>query len=83
VFYLFKSCVHDKLLDIFLTVDDGSEGIAEKALLGVRKAQVILACHYLIYGAEEPARKIQLDFGNEPYRRLLGMMKELQNVSSK
>jgi hypothetical protein len=70
-------------LDIFLTVDDGSEGEEEKALQGVRKAQVILACHYLEAGAEDYARKIQSDFAHASHKRLLGLMKELSNVSNR
>lgn len=90
------SVIHDKLLDIFLTVDDGSNGVADKADQGVRRAQVILATTYLC--ANRPglifislslivfpdyARKIQEDFADESHKKLWGLMKELQNITNK
>lgn len=43
------SAVHGKLLEIFLTVDDGSHGVPEKANQGVLRAQIILATTYLCW----------------------------------
>lgn len=48
--YWSSSVIHDKLLEIFLTVDDGSNGVPGKAIKGVRRAQVILATTYLCAG---------------------------------
>lgn len=46
---MFCSVIHDKLLHIFLTVDDGGDGSEERALDGVRRAQIILATFYLVH----------------------------------
>ena len=48
-----SSIIHDRLFDIFMTVDDGNNGYAQG---GLRKAKVILACHYLLNEAEEYSR---------------------------
>jgi hypothetical protein len=55
----------------------------EKALLGVRKAQVKLAAYYLAVGEEERARSIANDMRDEPYERLLIIRRQLAAVESK
>ncbi len=75
------SGIHDQLLQIFLTSDDGSDGSDERALPDVRKAQVILATFYLVHKKPNYAQKIRNDFSNDSYKNLWMIMKELQNVS--
>jgi hypothetical protein len=55
----------------------------EKALLGVRKAQVKLAAYYLASDQEERARAIALDMHDEPRERLLTIRHQLGAVESK
>jgi hypothetical protein len=55
----------------------------EKGLLGVRKAQVKLACYYMLNGDETKARTIARDMENEPKQRLEAIFQELENVTSK
>lgn len=69
---------HGELLETFLRVDDSAEsGTSETTLRGVRRAQVKLACTYLLHGAEPHARRIQADMKNEPAERLRGIWQEL------
>jgi hypothetical protein len=55
----------------------------EKALLGVRKAQVKLAAYYLVSGQEARARAIAADMHDEPRERLLKIQHQLSAVESK
>ncbi len=55
----------------------------EKALLGVRKAQVKLAAYYLECGEEERARSIANDMRDEPKERLLIIQRQLGAIESK
>jgi len=55
----------------------------EKALLGVRKAQVKLAAYYLSIGDEEKARVIFTDMKDEPQDRVRQIRQQLENVTSK
>ncbi len=55
----------------------------EKALLGVRKAQVKLAAYYLDHGAEEQARTIADDMSEEPPERLKTIRAQLEGVTTK
>lgn len=55
----------------------------EKALMGVRKAQVKLACYYLAKGETERARQIREDMGDEPTERLLQIHEQLDRVRTK
>jgi hypothetical protein len=71
------------LLSIFLTIEDGGDGIEEKALEGVRKAQIILATSYLLGNAPHYARKIHDDFPNETHKRLWSFMYELLYISNR
>lgn len=67
-----ESVIHDKLLSVFLTVDDG--GGDAPPINGVRKAQVILATHYLVQGRREYAQQIQQEFAEENNKYLWGLM---------
>ena len=55
----------------------------DKALLGVRKAQVKLAAYYIYCGEESRARAIANDMRNEPQDRLLIIQRQLGTVESK
>jgi Predicted membrane protein (DUF2254) len=55
----------------------------ERALLGVRKAQVKLAAYYLATGQDDRARAIANDMLDEPRERLLTIRRELGNVENK
>jgi hypothetical protein len=55
----------------------------EKALLGVRKAQVKLASYYLLTGQEAKAKTICRDMEGEPRERLLTIRQQLESVTSK
>jgi len=79
-----KSAAHDRLLAIFLEVDKEAESAAEeKALRGVRKAQVKLATHYLLHGAESFARQIFHDMAAETPDRLRSIRNEMLAIASK
>lgn len=55
----------------------------EKALLGVRKAQVKLAAYYLLHGQEANARAICDDMSGEPVERRLQIQEQLEKVEGK
>jgi hypothetical protein len=55
----------------------------DKALLGVRKAQVKLAVYYLAKGEEDRARAIANDMRDEPAERLQRVHRQLAAVESK
>ena len=75
------SC-HGELLKVLLTIDREPEGGAEeRALRGVRKAQVKLATLYLERGAEAHARQIAADMRDEPPARLRSIRDELLAVA--
>ncbi len=79
-----KNALHDALLRIFLEVDREAETSAqEKALRGVRKAQVKLATYYLLHRADAHARAIWQDMRHESAARLRSLRDELGGVSSK
>lgn len=81
-FQLSSEC-HDDLLKIFLAVDDATESADKaKTLRGVRKAQIKLATHYLVYGAGTLARRIADDMRAEDPRRLRSMWVELANLDT-
>lgn len=72
------------LLEKFLELDRPlAVRSQEKALLGVRKAQVKLAAYYLTQSEEEKARLISQDMAQEPPDRLLTIREQLQRVTSK
>ena len=55
----------------------------EGGLVGIRKAQVKLACFYLAAGAEALARRIADDMRGEPPERLKAIRDQLERVESK
>lgn len=55
----------------------------EKGLLGVRKAQVKLACYYLQADQPSSARRIAEDMQQEPIQRMLTIRQQLESVRSK
>mgnify|MGYP001394817629 FL=1 len=55
----------------------------DKALLGVRKAQVKLAAFYICSGQDDRARAIANDMREEPKERLLKIQHQLGTVESK
>jgi hypothetical protein len=79
-----KAPCHDALLRTFLDVDKEAETKSEeKALRGVRKAQVKLATFYLLVGAEAHARTIHADMRNESRERLHSIRSELEAITDK
>ncbi len=75
---------HDRLLAIFLEIDKEAETPAdERALRGVRKAQVKLATCYLVRGVEPHARAIFDDMAHESPERLRSIRDEMLSISSK
>lgn len=74
----------DKLLDTFLDVDKIPETEEEdKALRGVRKAQIKLATYYLEAGAEPLARRIFADMEHERNERLVSIRDEMLAVKDR
>ncbi len=74
----------DDMLNEFLDLDRPLPVRAqEKGLLGVRKAQVKLACFYLANGDERRAQKIAIDMKDEPYERMVTIRHQLETVRSK
>ncbi|MBW2731771.1 MAG: DUF2254 domain-containing protein [Deltaproteobacteria bacterium] len=72
------------LLDTFLDVDKIPETDEEdKALRGVRKAQVKLATYYLKQGSESLARRIFEDMEHERGERLLNIRDEMLEVKDR
>lgn len=55
----------------------------DKALMGVRKAQVKLAAYYVLTEQEERARSIANDMRDEPMERLKLIRRQLENVANK
>ena len=55
----------------------------ESALVGIRKAQVKLACYYLEAGAADRAARIADDLRAEPLDRLQTIREQLERVDSK
>ena len=79
-----KAGCHDQLLQVFLEVDKEAETLAEeKALRGVRKAQVRLATYYLVQGEQALAKKIFEDMRSETPLRLTSIRAELEAVDAK
>jgi predicted membrane protein DUF2254 len=75
-----RSPAHDRLLAIFLEIDDRAE---ERALRGVRKAQAKLASFYLVNGETSRAQAIFDDMKNESPERLRSIRDEMLAITSK
>lgn len=78
------SAVEPEILSEFLELDRAPllRG-QDRALLGVRKAQVKLAAYYLSTGQESKARAIAADMRGEPEERLRKIGQQLEAVESK
>lgn len=79
-----SSSAEQGILDEFLELDRPPfiRG-QEKALMGVRKAQVKLAAYYISVDQPERARAIARDMHDEPPERLIKIRRQLENVESK
>ncbi len=72
------------LLELFLTLDQPSEGKSEElALRGVRKAQSILGAYFIRLNEEELVRTIRRDMWEEESLRLAGIRDEILNVTDR
>jgi hypothetical protein len=73
-----------RLLTAFLELDQPLRAKRqEHGLIGIRKAQVKLACYYLQADAEDRARLIADDMREEPADRLRAIREQLERVESK
>ncbi len=74
----------EALLTQFLELDQPLRAKKqEHGLIGIRKAQVKLACYYLMAGAEDRARRIADDMREEPLDRRKAIREQLERVESK
>jgi hypothetical protein len=74
----------DKMLAMFLELDQPLRlKRQESGLQGIRKAQIKLACYYLMAGAEDRAKKVANDMAGEDRARLLSIKEQLSKVESK
>jgi hypothetical protein len=72
------------LLDLFLLLDQPSEGKSEElALLGVRKAQTLLGAFFLSQGEKSLAQRIQLDMKEEKQSRVQEIYDTLLNTEER
>jgi len=73
------STCHNRLLDIFLSLDDTQRGktVQASTYRGIRKSQAKLAANYLLFGKEACARQILEDMKDEPMFRLKRVHEEL------
>lgn len=78
------SPVEGAMLHEFLELDRPTFArIREKALVGVRKAQVKLAAYYLSAGQDERAHAIARDMREEPADRMASIRAQLESVDNK
>jgi hypothetical protein len=78
------SPAESEILAEFLELDRPPFASAQnKALIGVRKAQVKLAAYYLSANQADRARSIAADMSDEPDDRLQKIRQQLENVESK
>ena len=74
----------EDMLTAFLELDQPLRAKRqEHGLIGIRKAQVKLACYYLMVGAEDRARRIADDLRAEPAERRQAIREQLERVESK
>ncbi len=79
-----RAFLDDKMLAMFLELDQPLRlKRQESGLQGIRKAQIKLACYYLMIGAEDRAQKIALDMSGEDRERLKSIKEQLSKVESK
>ncbi len=76
-----ESASHEPILRFFLAVDDATESAdKQRALRGVRLAQIKLASDYLVHGAEDLAKRVADDMKNEDPKRLRSWWSWLANL---
>jgi hypothetical protein len=74
----------DKMLAMFLELDQPLRlKRQESGLQGIRKAQVKLACYYLVAGADDRAKRIAADMAGEDKERLASIREQLVRVETK
>jgi hypothetical protein len=74
----------DRMLAMFLELDQPLRAKRqESGLQGIRKAQIKLACYYLVVGAQDRAKKIADDMAGEDRERLRTIREQLVKVESK
>jgi len=79
-----KSAEEDGILGHFLELDRPLRARQqERALLGVRKAQIKLAAYYLSVGEAARANAIAADMKDEPPERIASLRAELERATSK
>ncbi|HSN27799.1 MAG TPA: DUF2254 family protein [Kofleriaceae bacterium] len=73
-----------RMLELFLELDQPLRAKKqESGLVGIRKAQMKLACYYLAVGAEDRAVKIAEDMAGEDRERLQAAREQLVRVETK
>lgn len=60
-----NSAVHDQLLDVFLSIYDQSELGRDRAIQGVRIAQVCLASAYMVLNQKQYAQRLKEDIQSD------------------
>jgi hypothetical protein len=79
-----RADLDDKMLAMFLELDQPLRlKRQESGLQGIRKAQIKLACYYLLAGADDRARKVAHDMAGEDRSRLDSIKEQLSKVESK
>jgi len=79
-----KSPAENQMLADFLELDRAPfVRDQDKALMGVRRAQVKLAAFYILTGQEDRARAIANDMRDEPQDRLRSIRRQLEAVENK
>ena len=74
----------DRMLAMFLELDQPLRLKRQEAgLQGIRKAQIKLACYYLLAGADDRASRIAADMAGEDRERLAAIREQLARVESK
>ncbi len=82
--YGYEGVQFEKLLALFLTLDQPSERKSEEvALIGVRKAQSILGAFFLMEGRADYADMIRHDMRHENSRRLAAIRDEVLDIKER
>jgi hypothetical protein len=72
----------EKMLAMLLELDQPLR-LQDSGLQGIRKAQIKLACYYLVAAADERAARIAADMADEDRERLRSLCAQLRGVESK
>ncbi len=74
----------ERMLEMFLELDQPLRAKKQEAgLQGIRKAQIKLACYYLLAGAHDRVKRIADDMAGEDPERLAAIREQLSRVESK